>query len=490
MNKKQRKDELLEEKEEEEYDVPTDICIEILSRVPLLTLLGARLVCPAWNDIITHWQSHHPYHYHRNLTPAALLSYPCIQRPRRPSGSKFPAPPPPTKTYQTLVDLPSGQHQRQRRRTFGPLQIKGVVQPRTLHESRKYLPPPFPFDYLLIPEASCHGLVCFSVGSSLHRIFVGNPLLNDDFLMVPGSKTNLRTAEMEAENKWNNPEVSHYLVGFGFSPKINSYKIMQFMRLIYRPPQRPTSILGAFEIFTICNSSDEESPSSWRSLGSFPPQFSNETTKKNPLGSYLKGSIHWLFRDAADGSIFISRLDLDTEEFGRLPMPQASNFTTNGELNFEGMSLGVSDGYLNVCANLFGELCDIWVMKEYNSSWTKQFVVRSPVTVVPPQPRPWVTVDPNPRVQLLNYAAAAEAEDSTGGGTHHTCKWRHVVLIHSACGLHYVGNDIFGSVDFSGMNFGCVYHHCLGAGLDHEVICPGISGELRCWMNGAGTKPP
>ncbi|KAL8485731.1 hypothetical protein ACS0TY_027860 [Phlomoides rotata] len=90
-------------------------------------------------------------------------------------------------------------------------------------------------------------------------------------------------------------------------------------------------------------------------------------------GLFLNGNIHWVVRDA-NCCIKISCFDLETESFSTTHVPP---FPDNGRsLNYSDLTLFEWGNCLGLCDNTSEYEIAIWVMKEYGveRSWTKKFV--------------------------------------------------------------------------------------------------------------------
>ena len=87
------------------------------------------------------------------------------------------------------------------------------------------------------------------------------------------------------------------------------------------------------------------------------------------MGRFVSGTLNWLAKDNASSSSVIVSLDLGTETYKQLLLP-------NCRANATKFTLEVLKGSLCILAhcNLF---TDVWVMKDYGNreSWTKLLVV-------------------------------------------------------------------------------------------------------------------
>ncbi|KAK0589239.1 hypothetical protein LWI29_011420 [Acer saccharum] len=196
---------------------------------------------------------------------------------------------------------------------------------------------------------SCNGLLCLSDSLYNDSLYIYNPFTRD-YLELPKS---LQYPDQEV------------VFGFGFHPKTRQYKVIKIVyyrkncssssnqrnrRLIY-----PRSDV---QIYTL------GSPA-WRSLGKVTNQF-----VRRPSEALVNGRLHWVTRPRRySPARRIVSLDIDDEQFREVPKPDC------GGLNRCNFHLAVLRGCLSAAVyGNYGKL-EIWVMKEYdmNESWVKEF---------------------------------------------------------------------------------------------------------------------
>ncbi|KAI3509655.1 hypothetical protein L1887_25098 [Cichorium endivia] len=204
---------------------------------------------------------------------------------------------------------------------------------------------------------SCNGLLCLSDSLYGEPVYVFNPF-SRDYLELPKSK------------QFQEQEV---MFGFGFHPVTNEYKVVKIV--YYRNKQGKRRVIrnnrnypkSEVQILTISKQSNKNS---WRSLGKVPYQLDRQATEV-PV---VNGRIHWLSRPGRIAGVVgraIISFDLKDEQFKVVAKPpNVTVVRSNYHLaDIRGcLAAVISCGY--------GKL-EIWVMKEYDSkeSWMKEFVI-------------------------------------------------------------------------------------------------------------------
>ncbi|CAI9294885.1 unnamed protein product [Lactuca saligna] len=204
---------------------------------------------------------------------------------------------------------------------------------------------------------SCNGLLCLSDSLYGEPVYVFNPF-SRDYLELPKSK------------QFQEQEV---MFGFGFHPITNEYKVVKIVYYRNRQGNRRVSRnnrnypKSEVQILTI---SKETNKNTWRSLGKVPYQLDRQAAEV-PV---VNGRIHWLSRPGRVAGVLgraIISFDLKDEQFKVVTKP---NHVTVIRSNFH---LAVIRGCLAAVISCgYGKL-EIWVMKEYDSqeSWMKEFVI-------------------------------------------------------------------------------------------------------------------
>ncbi|XP_059630364.1 F-box/kelch-repeat protein At3g06240-like [Cornus florida] len=143
------------------------------------------------------------------------------------------------------------------------------------------------------------------------------------------------------------------LCGLGYDSSNDDYKVV-----------RASACAGAYDQIKVEVFSAKHN--NWRLIQGF----HESITILDDSGTYLNGALHW--RASRGGLDTILALDMEKEEFFEVPQPE----TRDRNISFH--SLGASQGCLSLLCYGYGLEVEIWVMKEYGvkSSWMKMSVVR------------------------------------------------------------------------------------------------------------------
>ncbi|THF98775.1 hypothetical protein TEA_017847 [Camellia sinensis var. sinensis] len=299
-------------------ELPSQIILEILSRLPIKTLFHCQLVSKHWPSFIS---DPHFVNLHLSRSPVSLLLKPFYRN----RGSN----------QLHLVDLQTLHKIRHR-------------------EAQLKLNPKINFPLLGRQIVnSCNGLLCLCNDNS--EIFVCNPILGD-YITLPSSI-------------YDRIYYDRTINAFGFSPKTNKYKVIQFGL------QR---VVESFDpIIEFCTYRDEAKAKIytigeglWRNVESVPYYLTNRS-----FNSFVNGAVHWL-NCAGDSPDFICCFDFCSEQFQVVPEPP--EFGLHKEFP-DHTRLGVLRDCLSTC-DFFSPLrIDIWLMKDYGikESWSKELVIES-----------------------------------------------------------------------------------------------------------------
>ncbi|XP_022771702.1 F-box protein At3g07870-like [Durio zibethinus] len=292
---------------------PHEIIVDILSRLPITSLVQFKCVCRGWRAL-----AQDP------LLSDMLLSCKAEGNPCLILHCDFPI-----RNQLYFVDLSAHNEEKEKvKRLYVPFQA-------TMSE----------FDVV----GSCNGLLCLSNSLYNDPIFVYNPFTMD-YIELPKSR------------QYTDQEV---VFGFGFHPKTKEYKVVKIVyyrnsssrysrarRIIYRQSN--------VQIFTLGSSA-------WRSLGKASCQF-----VRRPSEALVSGRLHWVSQPRrSDPARRIMSFDLAYEQFQEVPKPDC------GGLNRCNFHLSVLKGCLAAAVyGNYGKLA-IWVMKDYNvkESWIKEFSI-------------------------------------------------------------------------------------------------------------------
>ncbi|KAF5446464.1 hypothetical protein F2P56_032092 [Juglans regia] len=321
-------------------DLPGHILIDILSRLPLGSVLSSRCVCTAWSTLVSdplfaslHIARVQPLELLLRAnglgcvsTALHLVDVDCIVKT---------APP---------LDLNERQETRLNTKMLLPIpeysiESRGVDQ-NDSSSSNSFLDR----DYGIVN--SCNGLLCLSKSIYNNPHIICNPFTGE-YVSIPNS---------QGDDRFWGPVVP----GFGYCPRSNKYKVV---RLGFRLENMFQSMAEVYTVGT----------ASWRSIGYAPFDLGVSL-----FATYLNGVIHWV-SDDEKGPVFIVAFDFEVEQFSVVPLPPHFGETHKVRENLHHMNMGVLGGCLSVCDVTFVDHFDIWVMKKYGdpTSWTKEYVIQT-----------------------------------------------------------------------------------------------------------------
>lgn len=292
--------------------LPCEIVHDILSRLPITSLIQFKCVCRAWRALAQDPQLVSQYlSYTTNNDPCVILH--CDL---------------PIRNQLHFVDFAAHNEDK---------------------DKVKRINPPF---WPMLPEfdvvGSSNGLLCLSDSLYHDALYIYNPFTTK-YLELPKS---LQYPDQEV------------VLGFGFLPKTKEYKVIRIVyyrnghstyprsrRIVY--PQSEVQILSL------------GSPV-WRSLG----KASYQLVRRSSSEALVEGRLHWISRPCRyKPSRRLVSFDLADEQFREVPKPDC------GGLNRCNYHLVVLRGCLSAAVYCnYGRL-EIWVMKEYNvkESWVKEY---------------------------------------------------------------------------------------------------------------------
>ncbi|GLT51001.1 hypothetical protein SLA2020_244510 [Shorea laevis] len=207
---------------------------------------------------------------------------------------------------------------------------------------------------------SCNGLLCVSYpnptidgSSATHSLLIYNPFVGDSVRVQP--------AIQPADQFLNQFEV----FGFGFHPRTGEFKVVRIVSYekivtVANPNGFTTVYESMVQVFTV-------GTTEWRKKGAPPEQLQYGSPP-----ALVEGSLHWLMvgRMEEVGRISgIISFELADEVFEEIPHPPCQQFVSRY------CSLSVLNGCLSAAGLVDAVHFDIWVMKEYHvrESWVKQF---------------------------------------------------------------------------------------------------------------------
>ncbi|XP_057491016.1 F-box protein At3g07870-like [Actinidia eriantha] len=296
-------------------DLPPHTIIDILSRLPIKTIVQCKCVCNVWRNLLEE-----PYfvNLHLSRSPTSLITHQMSDRL-----------PPSDSDILKLVEF-EDDHDRH------GLQY----DPSTKFDLRFCYP-----KGTIHLVGSVNGLLCFCDYQN-EALFVCNPAVRQNVSLV------------EPKHKTRYPHSLHY--GFGFSPVSGQYKVVQiFQRALLDPAIGPCSYECQGEVYTL-------GTGKWRSIGTVPFLYDYYV-----YSVFLNGNIHWLICEEKSPESICS-FDVEKELFQAFPAPPG---LSRGTLY---KSLGLLGGCLCVCDNSSDSDLVVWTMKEYGikESWTKELVIR------------------------------------------------------------------------------------------------------------------
>ncbi|GLU15692.1 hypothetical protein SLE2022_321620 [Rubroshorea leprosula] len=338
--------------------LPREILLEILSRLPINSLIRFKTTSHAGYDLIT--DPRLPPMFRNQVSD----SNPCLIL----LNYNFPV----FQSRQLYFVDSEGCNRRVRR--IDPPQHSEVydlvgssngllcLSEGCNRRARRIDPPQHSEVYDLV--GSCDGLLCLSfpivVGSSeSHSLLIYNPFVGDAVRVQP------------ADQFLNQYEV----FGFGFHPRTGEFKVVRIVyyekiMTVVDPARDVEEVDEGFatvdesmvQVFTV-------GTTEWRNKGATPPQLSDVN---GPPEALVEGSLHWVtvVGMGGDGPIFgIISFELADEVFEEIPHPPCQQLVSRG------YSLSVLNGCLSAAGLVDAVHFDIWVMKKYDvkESWVKQF---------------------------------------------------------------------------------------------------------------------
>lgn len=248
--------------------LPSDIILNILSRLPTESLSECSLVCKPWQNLI---------YYDRSL--ARMLSRRVYDQDSVDAVTSGKA------SFLYLFNSVKGHT------LFKHLEYDDEKREKPLKfEIAKFIPVPDHAPVEII--GSCNGLVCISVFSKKNDtiqdpIYICNPMTRE-FVYLP-----------KLTNKFSRGD--YVVSGFGYHPSTNQYKVV---RIYCHAASKKKPFVGCVQVYTL------GSGEGWRNLEDITyelhPSVSNEIL--------VNGALHWLDEDGQ-----IVKFDLFDETFSVLP---------------------------------------------------------------------------------------------------------------------------------------------------------------------------
>ncbi|KAH6763692.1 hypothetical protein C2S51_014941 [Perilla frutescens var. frutescens] len=292
--------------------LPPEIIIEILSRLPIRSIIRCRCVSKSWLDLIN---SNEFVKSHLSKSAPGLAIFPsCIY-----DGSL------PSKPYKFLEFVENSMHP-------------------VFNMS-------FPHDYLQIQRSSVNGLLfLYNIIQRPRNNFLCNPITRD-YIKLP------RLPEYGSPS--SNGKLLVDTFGFGVSKKSGQYKVVRlFLECI------PIDHSEAkCEVYTL-------GTGSWRSINE--PNVPLRYDYDDNAATFLNGNLHWRGRVLHDDSLCISCFDLETEVFTIFSAPPIHELCSSAISALEECLVVCYNSYEDerkeIVIWFMNEYGD-------DKSWTKKFII-------------------------------------------------------------------------------------------------------------------
>ncbi|PSS05964.1 F-box protein [Actinidia chinensis var. chinensis] len=299
-------------------NLPSDVLIEILTRLPVKSLVLFSCVCKHWYTLITNpvFISTHLNRSHNQLL--FVRHYNMFQEMER-YALHFPS-----ESYGEYAEL--------------ECPVKSVNE------------------YFRI-LGSCNGLICLSDDYSTHTdtIVIWNPSVRRSVtLPKPG---------------FPHATQGTCLLGFGFDALSNDYKVV---RIVYEhnvPDDSYYRLPPNVEIYAL-------STGNWRSISGASPNY--VMYRFFPLPALMNGAVHWVANGQGNSSSvhnLVAAFDMCDEVFREIMMPD--DLVETEVLKLSISVLGTSLALIQYEKIWQSEYCWVWMMKEYGAaeSWTRLFTI-------------------------------------------------------------------------------------------------------------------
>ncbi|XP_042509364.1 F-box protein CPR1-like [Macadamia integrifolia] len=204
---------------------------------------------------------------------------------------------------------------------------------------------------------SCHGLLCIS--NSVVDMFLWNPSIRTHH-RLPNAPIELVRSDFPSL-------VAH---GLGYDPTTDDYKLIRIVQFVdddqyscdsdssYSDPCE-----SDVKVFSL-------STNSWRRIRDMPYRI-----YYGGFGVFANYALHWVAGRDLEPDNFIISFDLQDEEFREVPLPDFLD-------NYSYMYVGVLGGQLCFLCRISSRF-EVWVMKDYGvrDSWVKLFTIEQPEVI-------------------------------------------------------------------------------------------------------------
>ncbi|KAL8059798.1 hypothetical protein ABFX02_03G110300 [Erythranthe guttata] len=294
--------------------LPLEIIIEILSRLPIRTIVTCKSVCKTWRNLI---QTRAFVDSHLSKSSSGVVT--C-------KISRY------FKIFEFVDELDLDHHNRH-------------YIPVTEFRCNKFMES----SQL---EGSANGLLFLRSIINCNNLYICNPITRE-YIQLPYAGIFSSFSVLVT-------------YGFGVSKITGRYKVVRVLQECILHPDT----MGVVRITKCVCHVHTIGTGIWRSIA--PSAMLEHDCFSTAV--FINGSLHWLVTDLQKGFKSISCFDLETEIFSTFSPPRLMGRSEN-RTEFRLVSLGE---YLCVCDNTREDEIVIWLMKEYGDekSWTRGFVVR------------------------------------------------------------------------------------------------------------------
>ncbi|XP_074365502.1 F-box protein At3g07870-like isoform X1 [Apium graveolens] len=328
---KKRDCKLLEEKQTNGIEsFPTELALDIFSRLSITSLMQSRFACRSWQNLSLD-RNLVSLHFSQVVKHDPLLIF----------HSDFPI-----RNQLCFAEL-SGTNDG----------VNAVVKKIKIPFSA-FMP-----EFIVV--GSCNGLLCLRDSLYKDSVFIYNPFTNE-YKELP------KTMQHQDET---------VLYGLGYHQETKRYKVVKIVYYWtagiddHRARMIRTPRTSKSQVFVLGSGYY-----TWRNIGKVPYYFD----RPSPGGLFTNGRLHWQTRGvskSACGLIIIS-FDLTDEKFKEVPRPDFSSADDGCKYLLASLR-----GCLCAVVYKYGlsRDLDIWIMKEYNvkESWIKEFKIQGNVPESP-----------------------------------------------------------------------------------------------------------
>ncbi|XP_012854989.1 PREDICTED: F-box/kelch-repeat protein At3g06240-like [Erythranthe guttata] len=327
-------------------NLPSEVIIDIISRLPARSTAICKCVCKSWRDLIRNRE------LLKNLPPEIVIEI--LSRLS-------------IRTIGTCKRVRKSWRDLLQTRQFADSHLSKSVQGLVVsHNYTRFHVLAFEDELdLEDPDIHCNPLATFDSCKLFINIFDVKASVNGLLFLHPMSSTatDYYICNPITREFFEFPfeprlfyiyfyETVNY--GFGVSKVTGQYKVVRIVDVM-----KPIC-----HIYTL-GTGKSLGKGKWRRIDPGPPLGKN----KHSTGAFLNGCLHWFVEDSKNSNL-ISCFDLETETFSTFSHPPVSMFKSYEVL----VALG---DCLCICDNRGEHEIAFWMMKEYGNdeSWTKEFVI-------------------------------------------------------------------------------------------------------------------